>query len=786
LERKIARKRGKDLSEQTILDHIVNVAQMCKSNGGKIGLECFAECIGLLHDMGKYQESFQRYIKSKFCNMEEVYKKVDHGIVGAKYIYDKYHNQSPLYEIASEIMSNIIAYHHGGLNDFLTYELDMPLKERLEKEEASKGLREVSDEFFSEIISEHALDILFKGAARELQEKIKLFKSKNMDVMIGLTLLSKYLYSCLVDADRTDSARFEDGYIASVEYAEWPRLLDILEEYIGSLKKGDSTINHLRNMISNRCKDFASNKSGIYTLSVPTGGGKTLSSLRFALAHAAKEKKDRIFYIIPYISIIEQNAIEIRRALNNSTCVLEHHSNVEIDDGFEENEKLAENWDVQLVITTMVQFLNTFYDKSTINTRRLHNLANSIIIIDEVQSVPTYCINLFNSALNFLAYACSSTILLCTATQPTLDRIKKPLLKSSQGEIVQNVEELFRKFKRVDIKYIQNVFDSSELADFAMDKLEENNSILIVLNTKKSVDKVYRALLGYASDELHIIYLTTYMCPAHRSETIKEFRKLLDEKKKVICVSTQLIEAGIDISADCVIRSLAGIDSIAQSSGRCNRHGEYDLKYCYLVNLADRDEDVSRLPDIRDAQRASLSVINRFKNNSGLFDNSLLSPKSVNTYYDLFYKDKQSEMDFKVKRYDTTIFELLSLNKSFRNAFTSRFGRVYEFSLAQAIRTAGEEFFVIDKNQRTVLVPYRRGRELILELNSENLDFGAMKKLLREAQQYSVTLFPHEVAAMGEGVYLLSNGLTYALSPDYYDKNTGVRIEGGEMGLCEV
>ena len=143
-------------------------------------------------------------------------------------------------------------------------------------------------------------------------------------------------------------------------------------------------------------------------------------------------------------------------------------------------------------------------------------------------------------------------------------------------------------------------------------------------------------------------------------------------------------------------------------------------------------------------------------------------------------------MDFKVKRYDTTIFELLSLNKSFRNAFTSRFGRVYEFSLAQAIRTAGEEFFVIDKNQRTVLVPYRRGRELILELNSENLDFGAMKKLLREAQQYSVTLFPHEVAAMGEGVYLLSNGLTYALSPDYYDKNTGVRIEGGEMGLCEV
>ena len=790
MEKAIARIREKDKATQTIFEHTRNVTDMCRQYGRKIGLENFAVCIALTHDMGKYQNSFQKYLRAK-ANTDTVYEKVDHGIIGAKYIFDHLHNRDPLSKIAAEMMSMIVAYHHGGLNDFLTFQLTMPLKERLEKEESIIGLKEVKDKFFEEIISEAQLQYLLKEATKELLDKINLFKTTQIDPSIGLTMIMKYLYSCLIDADRTDAANFEDGISNNSEYLEWETLLKALESYIGSFKKGNNElIYNLRNQISERCKAFASKKGGIYTLSVPTGGGKTLASLRYALTHANtyKDTKKRIFYIIPYITIIEQNADEIRKAIKNKTFVLEHHSNIEIDKNYDINEKLAENWDAQIVLTSMVQFLNTFYNKSTKNTRRLHNLAESIIIIDEIQSVPVHCINLLNAALNFLAYACNTTVLLCTATQPTLDKTNRPLLKSAESEIILNVEDIYKSFRRVDIKYIHNVFNSNELADFAMDILEKNSSVLIILNTKKSVERVYKSLLKYSNESINIIYLTTYMCPAHRTEVIDTFRKLLKEKQKVICVSTQLIEAGVDISADCVIRSMAGLDSIAQASGRCNRHGESVIKDCYIVNIADSDEDVSRLPDIRDAQVVGLNVINSFNKNPEQYDYSLLSPMSISKYFDLFYRDKQKYMDFRVEKYRTSIYKMLSMNKSIRKDYISKYGNnAYEYTLAQSIRTAGEEFFVIDKNQSTIIVPYKKGKDIINCMNSGNLEFSEARILLREAQKYSVALYAHDIATIREGgIYELSNGLAYALNPMFYDDETGVCAEGGVMEFCGV
>lgn len=787
----IARFRESDKKTQSLKEHIYSVVAGCGKAGQKIGLKYIAEIIAYVHDMGKYQEAFQSYIKAKMNKMDaDSMLSIDHGIIGAKLIFDSFHTDDSLHKATAEIISMIVAYHHGGMSDFLSCELTIPLIERLNKVEAINGLSEVRELFFTEIISFKDLSTIFLYATQEIDEKMRMFKKYNIDAYFGLTLLMKMLYSCLIDADRLDACMFENMNTA-IKYTDWDILQNELDTYISRLNEknqANKTVCKLRKYISDQCKNFALREGGVYTLSVPTGGGKTLSSFRYAIEHAKHFKdKQRVFYIIPYITILEQNAEELRKSINNMAYVLEYHSNITIDSNYSLNIKLAENWDAQIILTSMVQFFNSFYSKSTQDTRRLHNLTNSIKIIDEVQTIPTRCINLFNSVINFLAYICNTTVILCTATQPALDITKRPLLKLATSEIIPDQKDIFNAFKRVDIIYKKDIFTSEDLADFAVDMLDINRSILIILNTKKSVERVCKSLAKYQSDSLSIIYLSTYMCPAHRTEVINKFRELLAKKKKVICVSTQLIEAGVDISADCVIRSLAGIDSIAQAAGRCNRHGEYATKNVYVIRLADSDEDVSKLPDIRDAQNAAINVLERFSRDPMKYEKSLLSPGAIQEYFESLYCEKSKEMDYFVKKYDTTIYNLLSTNSSYRKAYESKYGKgKYNLILAQAILTAGEEFYVIDKNTTTVIVPYKKGKIIIADLNSSSNDIVKKKQLLREAQKFSVSLYTQDVLALGAGIYEIGGGIAYALNETFYSNNTGVITEGGIMDLVTV
>lgn len=414
----------------------------------------------------------------------------------------------------------------------------------------------------------------------------------------------------MLDADRYDSYLFENNEKVTnmTDDNFFAKLSDELENHIRKLDKSGS-VNKERQKISDACLSFAKNDNGIYQLHVPTGGGKTLSSLRYAVNCAKMNGKDRIFYIAPYKSILEQNADVVRGI--SKYCkeeILEHHSDIVSSD--DRYKLLTERWSSKIVLTTMVQFLDTLFAGKSSAARRFHSLANSVIIIDEVQSIPVNCIYMFNTAMNFLASVMNCSVVLCTATQPRLHLTKKYLLMLSNKRMIEDTTEIFKRFKRTQIRdlTIEGVFSSERLAEFIAEKHKDNKRILAILNTKKAALKAFLCLKeNYPS--FNVCYLSTGLCPAHRRKVLEKIRY----EKEVICISTQLIEAGVDISFSIVIRSLAGLDSIAQAAGRCNRNKELENGDVYIIRF--KEENIDKLVDIREGQKAALNVLAAFEKN---------------------------------------------------------------------------------------------------------------------------------------------------------------------------
>ncbi|MBS3995359.1 MAG: CRISPR-associated helicase Cas3', partial [Alkaliphilus sp.] len=530
-------------------------------------------------------------------------------------------------------------------------------------------------------------------------------------------------------------------------------------------------------------------------LSVPTGGGKTLSSLRYALEHAKKFNKDRIFYIIPFTTIIDQNAKEIKAILGHEDMILEHHSNYfadyshDEDDGQENYELLTERWDSPIILTTMVQFLDTLFSGGTQGVRRMHNLANSVIIFDEIQAIPIKCINMFNSAINFLSNICNATIILCTATQPLLSATEMPLKLSENPNIISDIHEKFKQFKRVNLvdKTIVGGYDAASLKEFILDKMEHVKSVLVIVNTKNSAKEVFAELKKANTDlpeekRYLIFHLSTNMCPSHRMKILEDMREKL-RRERVICVSTQLIEAGINISFECVIRSLAGLDNIAQAAGRCNRHGERDCSDVYIVNVD--GENVSKLVDIKEGQECTRRVLHEFKENPSMFYNDLLSPKAMERYYKYYFHERKDQMNYTLSRSnrDKSMYDLLSGNNEGVNAFNERNGNKPDLMLKQAFKTAGNEFQVIDQNNIGIIVPYGEGENLITLINGA-CNLSELKQYLKSAQQFSVNLFETNERKLEEMVIRIKGGAILALRKEFYNDDVGVTFEKAPMEFC--
>lgn len=811
----IAHIRKSDGIIQTVEQHLLEVMRLAEKIGSKLGIPHVTGLAGLLHDVGKYTQEFAEYIKQAVLDPDNPPqgRKVDHSTAGGKLLFHMYHQramQSPsaqFFNLLAEIVGNAVISHHSYLKDYYPPEPEKGFLHRVSVKEI-KNFELTVEMFFEKVMSKPKFEQYVLQAVKELEQFIK---SDNNQPYANIMFLTKYVFSALIEADRHNSRAFEEKIsieeqLSQGEHvqAKFRRYYDKLTAYLQQLelKQGESEqIYFLRKQLSEQCDIFALKQSEVYTLSIPTGGGKTLASLRYGLKHALEYGKEHIICIVPYTNIIEQNAAEVRNILKEHEAVLEHHCNVLLEDESEDGDemedgimsasqkaKLAmENWDAPIIFTTMVQFLNVNYSKGTKNIRRLHQLAKSVIIFDEAQKVPVHCVSLFNRAVNFLNQACDSTIVLCTATQPALDSVKHPLIMQDKNEMVDKLQEVADAFKRVElVPQIDHELTTEELADKVHEQLEQVDSVLVILNTKAVVKKLYNSLKESIDEETCVYHLSTSMCARHRRSMLRIIRGKLKAKKKIVCVSTQLIEAGVNISFQTVIRSLAGLDSIAQAAGRCNRHGEHRSRYVYLIRH--KEEKLDKLKEIKIGAQITERIIKEIDQDVKVYGGSLDSQEAMELYFKQFYQDMNKELDYEIKSSGHSIVNLLldmGNSNPYYKAFMDRAekGTPPPLMLTHNHLTAAERFHVIPDLTTSVLVPYGKGKEIITMLNG-NQKIADLSKLLKQAQQYSINIYKQELSSLiqQQGIVSLLDGKVLALKDNMYSKQYGLALDGeGEM-----
>lgn len=436
------------IGNQLLSEHLCGVADRCSELAKKLGLERAGELIGLLHDLGKATKDFQDYLLSFASDAEardDLRGKIDHSTAGTQCLLAKIHGgqkeESPE-GIVARFLAICIASHHSGLIDCLEPNGDDKLAQRLAKPDSGTRFIEAWANLNPSVKNRVEALTHDPRLVAEVRNAIVSVASSldkgegDKDVQVGLLL--RLLFSCLIDADRTNTANFEKPSAAAhrqnQKYERWETLRERLDRKLSKMNT-DGPVNRIRRQVSDECFRAADRLSGIYTLTVPTGGGKTLSALRFALEHARRHALDRIIFVSPYISIVDQNAAVARSVLEPegvpyASVVLEHHSNIQDEPNDEAGRPdlwrrrvLAENWDAPVVFTTSVQVLEALFGSGTRAVRRLHAMARAVIIFDEVQTLPIKMVHLFNNAINLLASHCGSTIVLCTATQPLLETV---------------------------------------------------------------------------------------------------------------------------------------------------------------------------------------------------------------------------------------------------------------------------------------------------------------------------------------------------------------------------
>lgn len=779
---------------QTVEEHCRGVAEIAAELLRDIGLEKTAYLTGMVHDLGKFSENFKNYIE-KAADGEKVQRgSVNHTFAGVRFLLEKHSDEqlSGFSDIVLEILAYAVGAHHG-LFDCVDDNNNNGFTKRIQKE--SIDYLNAAQEFLKICCSKQDIEDLLKQSEKEFfpvfNEIEKLAdnadaKIQNTQITFYIGFLARLILSAIIEADRSDTSQFMNGYSEKTvkNISEiWINCIKNVEQKLSTMPL-DKPINKTRAQISALCAEAGNLESGIYRLNLPTGAGKTLTSLRYALHHALKHNKKRIIFTMPLLSIIEQNAGIIHDYIGNEELILEHHSNiVETDenDELDKRELLVESWNVPIIITTMVQLLNTLFAGKTANIRRMQALCNSIIVIDEVQTVPDKMLSLFNLALNFLAKICNATIILCSATQPCFEKTMYPLDKSVK-DLITLTKEQETVFKRVRLEY-KGEMDCEELADFAAGILEKNNSLLLVCNTKNEAAVMFNLLCSKLKD-VKAFHISAGMCTAHRKETIKEMQEALENKQqKVLCVSTQVIEAGVDVSFARVIRLLAGMDNIVQATGRENRNREFDgLAPGYIVRL--KGEVLKGLSEIEAAKNAAANLLVKYKNSPKIYDNDLMSEKAINEYYECLYGNvNDGYHDFYIESVRDSILNLMSCNE---NVDSSKIPEYNKYFMHQALKTAGGLFTVFDESSIDIIVPYNRGTEIIQKVFAVgDKDYEKVKAILKEAKLYTVSLFKYQKIKLEEqgALIFVPNAGVYILQDGYYDELTGLNLNQSELPL---
>jgi len=710
---------GKPLKEwQRLEEHLQNVAKLAREFAEPFGAGDWAYIAGLLHDIGKFSQEFQNMlIKTADNNTNTEIKSghPDHSTAGAQKANKLYANGF------GKLLSYAIAGHHCGLLDGKSNEAC--LADRLKKviPDYSSSLNNLHN-FITNIES-----LPFITA-----------KGNNKRIAFQLQLFIRMIFSCLIDADFLDTEAFmnKNNALLRGNYPEISEMEYKLNKKLNKLssESSDTLINRYRREILQQCIAAADNSPGLFSLTVPTGGGKTFSSLAFAIKHALKYRMKRIIYVIPYTSIIEQNANVFREVFGND-AVLEHHSNIEIKEDDYKSQLAIENWDAPLIVTTNVQFFESLFHNRTSKCRKIHNIANSVIILDEAQMLPIHLLKPCMEVLRELANSYKITIILCTATQPALLKNEEFVYGlENVREIISNPEELYNNFKRVKIIHLpekqQNITDI-ELTK----KILEYKQVLCVVNTRRHARELYEQI----EDKEGLFHLSALMCPTHRSEVIQNIKDNLKNNKKCRVISTQLIEAGVDIDFPVVFRSAAGIDSIAQSAGRCNREGKLPKGKVFIFY----PEKLPPVGYLRQGVDEANTIMRKY--------DDLLSIEAVNEYFRNLYWINEDKLD------KEKILERLSEGVS-----------TIDFPFKEVAKL----FNIIDSDMESIIIPYNdEAKEIIKQLRYS--DFT--KNLARKAQQFSVQVYPQILRKLERvSVERIQNNFLILTNEDLYQKDIGL------------
>lgn len=709
--------------------HLHNTAKKAEEFADKFNSANWGRIMGLAHDAGKGREKWQEYLRLKSgyfdeeAHLEGKPGKIPHAIHGAKLLEELYGKG------IGRILSYCIAGHHAGLPDW----------------SAAEGAGQSSLEYQLSQVKD--LDKIERFILDEMRSLEVPKPPRGFASGLDLPLWIRMLYSCLVDADFLDTESYMDQEKSEDrgDYCSIPELLERLNYFNAHLDRTseDTPVNRIRREIRSKCIKMGAEPRGIFSLSVPTGGGKTLSSLVFGLEHAKAHDLNRIIYVIPYTSIIEQNANVFRNALGYDQ-IIEHHSSLDDDDSTPKSRLASENWDAPVIVTTSVQFFESLFAAKSSRCRKLHNIVNSVVILDEAQLVPVEYLNPILETMQLLVDHYGVSFVISTATQPAFGEkiVENKTFKGLRNirEIVgtdDDVKRLYDSLKRVTV-HLPKDFQKATSWEEIAEELQQYEQVLCIVSDRKSCRELHRLMPDKT------FHLSALMCGQHRSEVIESIKEKLKNREPVRVISTQLVEAGVDFDFPVVYRALAGLDSIAQAAGRCNREGKLREPGKVVVFNAPRKAPLGILRKAADTSRSILAT--QYKD-----------PLE----YDIFEK-YFSELYWKANSLD--LKEIISLLTPDRQECGIYF------------RTAADRFQIIDDSRvKTILVRYHDSESLIDLLKFKGPDRGLMRKL----QRYTVNVYNEDFYEMLKrgSIEEVQPGIFALTSEIEYSKDTGLMVE---------
>ncbi len=754
-------------------EHLAAVAKLAQEFGAPFGATEWLNMAGQWHDLGKYRPGFQRYIRQAGITDAHIENKVPghektHSAAGAlwaeQFLGDRYNAPGKL---AARVLAYLIAGHHSGLSDW-----NGGLDARLASEDSTLELKEVRSAAPTEILH----------PAQQFNLDLKAIPGASA----GFSLWVRMLFSCLVDADFLDTEAYFDAQRSDTRkgFPSLEEMLPVFDQYMAQVAQQASftEVNALRADILRQSRVKAALPPGLFSLTVPTGGGKTLSSLAFALEHAKTHGKQRIIYAIPYTSIIEQTADVFRRVFKDlgEEVLVEHHSQADSDEKTETSRSrtACENWDAPLIVTTNVQLFESLFSAKTSRCRKLHNLINSVIVLDEAQQLPPEFLQPILDTLNLLVRHYGVTVVLCTATQPALSSTRYfDTSRNLRGlgnvrEIMDAPDDLYAKLKRVQIHLPVDWNQATPWQNVAAE-LSSEDCVLAIVNTRKAARELHHLM---PTGTLH---LSALMCGAHRAAVIRHIRERLQVRREgadtepLRVVSTQLVEAGVDLDFPVVWRALAGLDSIAQAAGRCNREGLLGANGKVVVFVPPEP-----LPpgSLRKAGQSCISTL------FGIDDGDPMTPDWFESYFKQFYAAMPLD------KHD--ICGLLRLNSD--GAQTSKLidalygqhpipllkkiAEKLNDTFAIDFRTAAEKFQLIEDGDRVpVVVRYAEKLDEIDTLLNLLRKEGPQRWLMRKLQRYTVSIHERNAQKLaGKGLEPTAMPGLYVQTADaLYDSQTG-------------